>query len=73
MLTWLGLLMTVLLNDCKEEKLVCSVTVYGLLIAHSQYDLCLPMKYFSNFRDPPTIQVGPAHPFAELIYCILQC
>ena len=61
------------IESLRGGKLVYSVTVYGLLIAHSQFDLCLPMKYFSNFRDLPTIQVGPTHPFAELIYCILQC
>jgi len=60
------------IESLESGILVRSVTVYGLLVAHTDYDCCLPMKYFSNFKDPPTIQLGPTRHFAELIYCILQ-
>jgi len=65
-------------NDIVIESLECgilvdSVTVYGLLVSHSDYNNCVPMKYYSNFRDLPTITLGPSQHFAELIYCILEC
>jgi len=54
-------------------KLVDSITVYGLILVHSDYDNSLPMKYYSNFDSYPVIQVGVPANFAELLYCILQC
>lgn len=63
-------------NDSVVESLrsgivVKSVTVYGLLVSHSDL-LCVPMKYYSNFNDAPIILHGLPAPFTELIYCVLQ-
>jgi len=53
--------------------LVDSITVYGLILVHSDYEKSVPMKYYSNFDSYPVIQVGFPANFAELLFCILQC
>ena len=52
-------------------EIVKSITVYGLLVSHTDLS-CVPMKYYSNFRDAPSILHGAEGSFAELIHCILQ-
>ena len=57
----------------KGGTLVNSFTVYGLLVSHSNYEECIPMKYYSDFESEPVIQMGYPANFAELLFCILQC
>jgi len=63
------------IRSLENGVLVKSVTVYALLLTSHNNLNCVPMiqKYYCNFKDNPTIQVGIEGNFAELLYCILQC
>ena len=58
-------------QSLRSGIVVKSVTVYGLLVSHGDH-LCVPMKYYSNFKDAPIILHGLPQPFTELIFCVLQ-
>ena len=58
-------------QSLRSGIVVKSVTVYSLLVSHGDH-LCVPMKYYSNFKDAPIILHGLPQPFTELIFCVLQ-
>lgn len=58
------------IKSLKSGKLVKEITVYGLLVSHKELE-STPIRYYSNFKDQPVIQVGVTGNFADCFYCIL--
>jgi len=56
-------------RSLRSGRLVKSITVYALLVLQTDLS-CVPMKYYSDFKEPPIISFILEGNFAEFIYCI---